>query len=113
MPRGRKDLEGAPTRLWYMGQGFITALSLAGACAGSAEISIGTIVPSSPDTFFLSPTGVDQGPTSTRDQPWKTFRYALPRLVQGSTLILLDGEYNGNSTGYLNITCDPTGAGPV
>ena len=81
----------------------LTGGALAG-CHGDAEILIGT---DGAATVFVSPTGDDKNP-GTRDQPWKTFRQALPMLRPGMSLVLLDGTYDGTTTGYPNIQCGDT-----
>jgi hypothetical protein len=54
--------------------------------------------------YYLSPTG-DNGNTGTQASPWKTFAFAIPRLVAGDTLILLDGRYDRRTTGLPSINC--------
>ncbi|HEV3193096.1 MAG TPA: hypothetical protein VGY54_21460, partial [Polyangiaceae bacterium] len=55
-------------------------------------------------TFFISPAGSDNGP-GTRAQPWRTFRWAIPRLLPGATLVLLDGTYEAATSGYPDVRC--------
>jgi hypothetical protein len=58
--------------------------------------------------FYLSPTG-DDGNPGTRERPWRKFAFALPLLSPGATLVLLDGTYDGGTSGYFNARCDVTG----
>jgi hypothetical protein len=78
-----------------------------GACRGPAEISLGAATPPTANEFFLSPTGNDANPGTTRSEPWKTFSFALRHLQPGLTLTLLDGTYDDKTTGtgFFNITC--------
>jgi hypothetical protein len=81
------------------------ALALAlGACTTPDVISLGGAGMVSTKAAFLSPTGDDQNPGS-RELPWKTFKAALKRLGPGSKLTLLEGRYDGGTTGYLNARC--------
>jgi hypothetical protein len=81
------------------------ALALAlGACSGPAEISLGGVGMVTSNPAYLSPTGDDQNP-GTLTQPWKTFAAAFRRLGPGSTLKLLDGTYDGGTSGYLDARC--------
>ena len=79
------------------------------ACRGPDEISLGGMVALSTE-HFLSPTGADGDDRGTRDRPWKTFRYALQRLVPGSMLTLLTSAspYDDTTTGTLNVKCADT-----
>jgi hypothetical protein len=54
--------------------------------------------------LYLSPTGADTNP-GTEAAPWRTFARALPVLGPGQTLVLLDGTYDGMTTGYLQAFC--------
>ncbi len=74
--------------------------TLAAACSVPDEIFIGSAAPA----FFLSPGGLDGNP-GTRDKPWRTFAFAVAQLTPGSTLILLDGVYQGSDSGYPDIRC--------
>src|SRR4051812_36546441 len=55
-------------------------------------------------SYYLSPDGSDQNP-GTVTAPWKTFAHAIPLLLPGNTLILLDGIYDGATSGYPDIRC--------
>jgi hypothetical protein len=109
-----------------------------GACYGPPRISLGAVAPATtsrdgaaeaPDgaaldglgdaseaaadgpplpVLYLSPTG-DNGNPGTRARPWRTFAFALPMLSPGATLVLLDGTYDGGTSGYFNARCDVTG----
>jgi hypothetical protein len=60
-------------------------------------------------TLYISPSGDDASP-GTREQPLKTFSYALSRLAPGSLLVVLPGGYGlGTETGYLDADCRATG----
>jgi hypothetical protein len=96
--------------------GVAVALALAlGACRGPSVIVLGAADDAMPGPIpmmaFLSPTG-NNSDDGTQLHPWKTFKWALPRLQPGSTLTLLDGTYDGEGTGYLNVTCDPAATAP-
>jgi hypothetical protein len=54
--------------------------------------------------YYLSPNGNDGNP-GTQASPWRTFAYAVRRLVAGDTLVLLDGKYDLATTGVLSIDC--------
>jgi hypothetical protein len=48
-------------------------------------------------TFYLSPGGSDTSGTGTRQSPWKTIQHATAKMPDdGSTLVLLDGLYDGS-----------------
>jgi hypothetical protein len=64
----------------------------------------GEVLTAQPPTFYISPVGADENP-GTESLPWQTFAYALPRLHPGYTLVLLDGIYDSQSTGYLQVQC--------
>ncbi len=55
--------------------------------------------------YYLAPYGVDTGPGTTSDSPWKTFNFAIPKLLPGDTLVLADGTYNNLTSGYPDIRC--------
>jgi hypothetical protein len=73
------------------------------ACTGPDLISLGGALPDSSERF-LSPTGDDTNP-GTSESPWRTFRFALPKLEPGQTLHLLNGTYEDATTGTLNVRC--------
>jgi hypothetical protein len=53
--------------------------------------------------YYISTTGSDSA-AGSRDNPWKTFARAIPRLTPGDTLFVLDGTYDGtNGTDMLRI----------
>jgi hypothetical protein len=84
------------------------AVCLLGCHAGVENVLIGTDVPSVgavSSVHYLGPSGSDAAP-GTREQPWLSFGFAVPRLQPGDTLILLDGVYQRGSTGYPDIHCD-------
>jgi hypothetical protein len=58
--------------------------------------------------YYLSPLGADTNP-GTRTAPVKTFAYAIPKLVPGNALILLDGTYELTTTGLPRLECGPNG----
>ena len=102
----RSGYDERVTRVRHLGGAAALAVCLGGACRGPAVISIGTTDGGSLTAIYLSPTGSDDNCCATHDQPWRTFRKALPVLEPGSTLILEDGTYTAETTGYLNIRCD-------
>jgi hypothetical protein len=64
------------------------------------------------NTFYISPTGDDANPGTSRDHPWKTFAHALAAdgtMRPGHTLVLLDGTYTRGTTGLVRIDCTPRG----
>jgi hypothetical protein len=95
-----------------------------GSPEGSAEGVVDASAPPAPDgstdapeaspdgppgpLFYLSPTG-DNGNPGTRERPWRRFDFALGLLSPGATLVLLDGTYDGGTSGYFNARCDVTG----
>lgn len=61
--------------------------------------------------YYLSPGGADGNSGLAASQPWRTFQHAVPRLLPGDTLILLNGVYTPQSTGLPDINCnDPNKA---
>jgi hypothetical protein len=71
----------------------------------SSEPSSGTISPvPSGAAYYISPGGND-GNTGTQISPWKTFGFAVRRLLAGDTLVLLDGKYEAATTGVLSVDC--------
>lgn len=78
------------------------ALLLFGCEIGVMDVPIGADLPS---TFYVSPDGVDDDP-GTRAQPWKTFAHATARLEPGHTLVLLEGDYEAQTTGLLEVDCN-------
>ncbi len=85
-----------------------TALPDASAPDGPADAPEGTTDAPALPVFYLSPTG-DNGNPGTRERPWRTFVFALRLLSPGATLVLLDGTYDGGTSGYFNARCDVTG----
>ena len=53
--------------------------------------------------YYISPGGSDSNSGTSESNPWLTFAYAIPKLTPGDTLILLDGVYEKNTTGYPDI----------
>ncbi|HVZ74993.1 MAG TPA: right-handed parallel beta-helix repeat-containing protein [Polyangia bacterium] len=92
------------------GAGLAGALAL-GACHPPDEISLGgaTTASGSATTFYLSPSGNDDD-AGTSTHPWRTFAKAFKRLGPATTLVLLDGTYDGGTTGYLDARCSGAGA---
>jgi hypothetical protein len=73
--------------------------------------------PDAPDVgYFVGPGGDDANP-GTRHAPWRTLTAAIPRLVPGDRLTLLDGDYDAADVGSLNIDCSSanngTAAAPI
>lgn len=92
------------------------AAFLFGCRSGVVDVSIGFDVPTLHD-YYLSPSGSDAS-SGTRQSPWQSFQFAVPRLQPGDTLILLDGVYQRATTGYPDIRCDVgakngTAPGPI
>ena len=56
------------------------------------------------NTYYVSNSGNDSN-LGTISEPWKTFSYAIPLLMPGDTLILVDGEYNLSNSGLLLVDC--------
>ncbi|HWP93501.1 MAG TPA: right-handed parallel beta-helix repeat-containing protein [Thermodesulfobacteriota bacterium] len=51
--------------------------------------------------YYVSPNGKDGSSGTSASSAWKTFKYAVPKLKPGDTLILLDGTYSE----HLSIDC--------
>lgn len=47
----------------------------------------------SPQTYYVSPNGMDKNDGKTTENAWKTFHHAFKQLSPGDTLILLPGTY--------------------
>lgn len=63
-------------------------------------------------TYYLSPTGSDSNPGTTRDRPWRTFGKVLNSskpLQPGDTVVLLDGTYTPSTTGLPDVNCGDGG----
>jgi hypothetical protein len=56
-------------------------------------------------TYYISPTGSDDNGGTTSEAPWQTFAHAVPNLTPGDTLVLLDGTYTLENSGYMNANC--------
>jgi hypothetical protein len=54
---------------------------------------------------YLAPTGSDSSDGATEATAWKTFAFALPRLLPGDALVLLDGTYTQATTGLPGVDC--------
>jgi hypothetical protein len=63
-----------------------------------------------PIIYYLSPTGKDTNSGTTPSKPWHSFKFAIPKLRPGDTLILLDGTYTIQSTGLPEIICSESGS---
>lgn len=50
-------------------------------------------MPSAPETRYVSPTGDDGAPGTSR-RPWRTINESLPRLEPGTTLVVAGGTYH-------------------
>lgn len=57
-----------------------------------------------PATRYISPSGRDSN-SGTQDRPWRTFDFAVAQLNPGDTLLLEDGVYNPDTSGFPNISC--------
>ncbi len=65
--------------------------------AVSSLLLLGVPLDAHAATFYLSPGGSDTGGTGTRQAPWKTLQHATGKMPDdGSTLVLLDGLYDGS-----------------
>ena len=60
--------------------------------------------PSDAHMVYVAPDG-DDGATGTRAAPWATFTHALAQLTPGTALVLLDGEYDAETTGPFRADC--------
>jgi hypothetical protein len=55
--------------------------------------------------YFISPTGRDANSGFAATAPWKTFAYAVPKLIAGDTLYVMDGTFDGsNGTDWPSIS---------
>jgi uncharacterized protein DUF1565 len=71
----------------------------------SSLLIIGTLgVTASGATYYLSPGGSNSNAGSS-SAPWKTFKFAIPKLQPGDTLTLRDGTYNQSNSGYPQVIC--------
>src|SRR5687768_1926022 len=66
--------------------------------------------------YYISPDGADGFSGMTEETAWKTFAGAFARMKSGDELVLLDGNYTADSTGYINYDCSncaqpPSGVG--
>ena len=73
--------------------------------------------PDAPDVgYFIGPGGDDANP-GTRHAPWRTITAAVPRLVPGDRLTLLDGDYDIRAVGLFDVDCmtvmNGTAAAPI
>jgi hypothetical protein len=55
-------------------------------------------------TYYISPNGSDNYSGFSTSTPWKTFAYAIPQLIPGDTLVLMDGIYDLSNSGYISIS---------
>ena len=62
-------------------------------------------------TYYISPEGSDSLTGLSSLSPWKTFRYAIPQLQPGDTLVVMDGVYRAvpMTTGLPFIRCGEGG----
>jgi hypothetical protein len=75
----------------------------AGAGGGAGAIMTTTAI------YYISPDGSDGNPGTSPTAPWRTFAHALPALLPGATLVLLDGTYTVATSGLLQIFCGMNG----
>lgn len=63
-----------------------------------------------PQTHYISPTGLDTNTGASAGQAWKTFAHALSslRLHPGDVLILVNGTYTPATTGLPIVNCGTT-----
>ena len=69
-------------------------------------------------TYYISPAGNNANSGISISAPLKTFAFAIPRLNPGDTLTLMNGTYDGSTSGYPNIDCtagakNGTAAAPI
>ncbi len=65
-------------------------------------------------TYYISPAGADANAGTALTAPWKTFQFAISRLLPGDTLILMDGTYSSSNSGLINSTgLNGTSAQPI
>jgi hypothetical protein len=79
-----------------------TGVGGSGAGADAGLVSDGAV---SDVIYYISPEGSDGNPGTTPAAPWRTFAHALPALLPGSTLVLLDGMYTSATSGLLQVFC--------
>ncbi len=61
-----------------------------------ATVFLRAAVSSAGSTWYLSPSGSDSTGVGSREKPWRTIRFATGKVPDdGSTIILLDGLYEG------------------
>ena len=61
-------------------------------------------------TYYVSPSGADGNAGTSSAAPWKTFKFAIPQLKPGNTLVLRDGTYTSVTSGYPKIYCGSNAA---
>ena len=61
-------------------------------------------------TFYMSPTGSNSNSGTSTSSPWKTLKYAIPKLLAGDSLILMDGTYTKSTTGLPYVSCGSNGS---
>ena len=52
------------------------------------------IPPLPPGSYYVSVSGSDANPGTSEDAPWRHIQYAMDRVGAGSTVYVLNGEYN-------------------
>jgi hypothetical protein len=57
-------------------------------------------------THYIAPDGDDANAGLSAEAPLRTFDEAVSLLTPGDTLVLLDGVYTENQSGFLNADCD-------
>lgn len=73
-------------------------------CLCTAIFSLFLAGNASAATYYIAPSGLDSNAGTSASSPWKTFGFAIPRLVAGDTLILLNGTYNTSNSGVLLVS---------
>ena len=71
----------------------------------SGQVALAFEVIEPPRTRYIAPEGSDSAAGVTPETAWRTFGHALPRLRPGDTLILMNGIYERETTGLLELDC--------
>lgn len=80
---------------------WLACVLVVGCRFGDADVPIGSDAPS---VFYVSPLGDDSNP-GTHERPWLSLARGTRALRPGQTLELLDGAYDGDTTGLLQVDC--------
>ncbi len=70
---------------------------------------LGSVPQCAGHAYYVSPTGSDASSTGGSSAPWRTFAKAIPHLLPGDCLFLVDGTYGASTaTRYPYIDCATT-----